>query len=301
MAKEADKIVLQTQFPDLKLLGRGKVRDIYEIEGDLLIVSTDRISAFDHILPSGIPGKGKILNQLSLFWFDLVRDIIPNHLITAETAKYPAAAKKYSELLAGRSVLVKKAKIFPVECVVRGYLAGSGWTEYQKQGTVCGIKLPPGLKQAAKLPIPIFTPSTKAASGHDENINLEQMEAVVGQAVAQQLSQASLDVYKKAADYALTKGVIIADTKFEFGLYQGKVILADEVLTPDSSRFWPQEGYQEGISPPSYDKQFVRDHLNSIGWDKEPPVPSLPEEVVAKTAEKYLQGYRAITGREPVF
>lgn len=296
MAQARDQIVLKTQFPDLKLLNRGKVRDIYEIEDKLLIVATDRISAFDHILPTGIPGKGRILTQLSLFWFDLVRDIIPNHLITAEVSRFPTQTKKYAEILEGRSILVKKAKVWPVECVVRGYLAGSGWAEYQKRGTVCGLKLPVGLEQAAKLPIPIFTPAIKAETGHDENINLEQMEAIIGQSNARQLSQASVDIYKKAADYALAKGVIIADTKFEFGLYQGKIILVDEILTPDSSRFWPQTSYREGTNPPSYDKQYVRDYLNSIGWDKEPPVPPLPEEVVAKTAEKYRQAVAQLTG-----
>lgn len=292
--------IVKTDLPGLKLLGRGKVRDIYEIGDRLLIVATDRISAFDHILPTGIPNKGKILTALSLFWFDLIKDIIPNHLISAEANEYPEPARSFAAEIRGRSMLVRRAKVFPIECVVRGYLAGSGWLEYQKQGTVCGLKLSAGLNQAAKLEQPIFTPATKATSGHDENIDLEKMEALIGRDTARRLKQASLAVYRQAADYALARGIIIADTKFEFGLCQDQVILVDEVLTPDSSRFWPVEGYQEGLSPPSFDKQYVRDYLINIKWNKEPPVPELPAEVAAKTSEKYAQAYRILTGRRAV-
>ncbi len=290
--------VVQTSFPDVTLLRRGKVRDVYSIEGDrLLIVATDRISAFDVVLPNAIPEKGRVLTALTLFWLDLVRDIIPNHLITADITRYPAPLRRYAAELEGRSMLVRRAEVVPFECVARGYLAGSGWKEYQKTGAVCGIPLPAGLREAEKLPQPIFTPATKAETGHDINVSEAEMAKSVGAELTARLRQLTLAVYTRAADYAATRGIIIADTKFEFGRAGGEIILVDEVLTPDSSRFWPSSEYTPGMSPPSFDKQYVRDYLETLTWNKQPPAPPLPPEVVRRTTEKYLEAYRLLTGK----
>ena len=292
-------VVLQTDFPDLELYASGKVRDVYRSDNEhLLFVATDRISAFDFVLATGIPNKGRVLTQLSLFWFDFLKDIVPNHLVTADVDKYPAHLSRYKDVLRGRSMLVVKADMFPVECVVRGYLSGSGWKEYQNTGAVCGIELPKGLKESDKLPEPIFTPATKATTGHDENISFHDMAKIVGPQLAEQLRDLSLRVYKKASDYARSRGIIIADTKFEFGRTESGIILADEVLTPDSSRFWPAEKYQPGKGQESFDKQYVRDYLESIHWNKQPPAPALPAEVAERTSQKYVEAYRQLTGRE---
>jgi phosphoribosylaminoimidazole-succinocarboxamide synthase len=290
--------LLQTDLGSLPLTARGKVRDIYALPNDqLLFVATDRISAFDHVLGSGIPDKGRILTQLSLFWFDFLRDTVKNHLITANTADYPSQLQSYATQLEGRSMLVKRAEMFPVECVVRGYLSGSGWKDYQQTGGVCGIKLPQGLRESDRLPEPIFTPAAKNNIGHDENISFEQMINTIGQKPAEDLRDITFAIYEKAGRYAASKGLILADTKFEFGLVNGEITLADEVLTPDSSRYWPAETYNPGGAQPSFDKQYVRDYLESIRWNKQAPAPSLPEEVVARTREKYLDAFRLITGR----
>lgn len=294
----AERVILESGLPGLKRVNRGKVRDIYETDGKLLIVATDRISAFDSILPTGIPFKGKVLTGLTLFWLEFFKGTIENHLITADVAAMGAALRGHEEELRGRSMLVRKAKVFPIECVVRGYLAGSGWASYAKDGTVCGVKLPAGLKESQKLPEPVFTPSTKAESGHDENISFEQMAKTIGRTAAETLRDKSLELYRRAADYARGKGIIICDTKFEWGEADGRIILIDEVLTPDSSRFWPLAGYAPGRSQPSFDKQYVRDWLTQSGWDREPPAPPLPEEVVRKTSEKYCQAYEILTGRK---
>lgn len=294
-----NSVLIHTELPDLHLFASGKVRDIYRVNNDrLLFVASDRISAFDYVLASGIPKKGRVLTQLSMFWFDFLKGIVPNHLITADVAQYPTELRKYSDQLSGRSMLVTRAEMFPVECVVRGYLSGSGLKEYKQTGAVCGIKLPSGLTEASKLPEPIFTPATKAVSGHDENISFEQMCRIVGEELSTRLRDLSLRVYKKAADYALERGIIIADTKFEFGNTAKGITLADEVLTPDSSRFWPAEKYSPGKSQESYDKQYVRDYLEEIRWNKQPPAPALPEAVQAKTTEKYLEAYHRLTGHE---
>ncbi len=293
-----NRILLQTDIPELTLHARGKVRDIYSLGEQLLFVATDRISAFDYVLATGIPEKGRVLTQLSLFWFDFLKDVVKNHLITANVNEYPAQLQKFADQLRGRSMLVKKAKMVEIECVARGYLSGSGWKEYQQNGSVCGIKLPAGLKDSSKLPEPIFTPATKALSGHDENISFEQMVQHTGRELAEKLRDLTLKVYQTAADYALTKGIIIADTKFEFGFTEDGLILADEVLTPDSSRFWPADKYEAGRAQASYDKQFVRDYLEQIKWNKQPPAPALPEEVARQTSEKYIQAYRTLAGRE---
>jgi len=292
------QVVLETELAGAELLVRGKVRDVYGLDGQLLIVATDRISAFDYILPTGIPDKGRVLTQLSVFWFDFLRDLTPTHFLTADADEFPSQFAAYREQLDGRSMLVKRAQMVEIECVARGYLSGSGWKEYQKQGTVCGIPLPPGLRESDKLPEPIFTPATKAQSGHDENIPFEQAVSLVGSRLANQLRDLTLKIYTTAADYALSKGIIIADTKFEFGLADGELILGDEVLTPDSSRFWPAETYQPGGPQNSYDKQYVRDYLESIRWNKQPPAPPLPPEVAARTAEKYREAYRVLTGKD---
>jgi phosphoribosylaminoimidazole-succinocarboxamide synthase len=293
-----DSVITHTEFPELELFASGKVRDIYLLDKDhLLFVATDRISAFDYVLATGIPNKGNVLNQLSLFWFDFLKDTVANHLVTADVGRYPGAAQKYSAQLRGRSMMVRRAEMFPVECVVRGYISGSAWKEYKAAGTVCGIQLPPGLKESDQLPKPIFTPSTKAVSGHDENISLEEAAKIIGQDNAEQLRDLSIAVYKKAADYARGKGIIIADTKFEFGRTDAGIILADEVLTPDSSRFWPANKYRPGQSQESFDKQYVRDYLEEIRWNKQPPAPALPTEVARKTSEKYVEAYRQLTGR----
>ncbi|WP_022855089.1 phosphoribosylaminoimidazolesuccinocarboxamide synthase [Thermodesulfobacterium thermophilum] len=289
--------VWETNLEKVPLLKRGKVRDIYDLGDKLLIVATDRISAFDVVLPTPIPYKGKILTQMSLFWFDFLKDIVDNHLITANLEEYPEVLKEYKETLAQRSMLVKKAKVLPVECIVRGYITGSAMKEYQKTGQVCGIPLPPGLKEADKLPEPIFTPSTKAEIGeHDVNITYQEMEKLVGSEVAQFLKETSLKIYKKASEYAESRGIIIADTKFEFGIYEDKIILVDEVLTPDSSRFWPKDEYQPGKTQKSFDKQFIRDWLKSISWDPQNP-PTIPEDIVLKTREKYLEALYRLTGK----
>jgi phosphoribosylaminoimidazole-succinocarboxamide synthase len=293
-----NRILLQTDFPDLNLYARGKVRDLYALDGQLLFVATDRISAFDYVLGTGIPEKGRLLTQLSLFWFDFLKNIVQNHLITANVDEYPAALKKHADALRGRSMLVKKAQMIEIECVARGYLSGSGWKEYQKTGAVCGIKLPAGLKESDKLPEPIFTPATKAVTGHDENISFEEMVKHTGRELAEQLRDLTLKIYSTAADYAAGRGIIIADTKFEFGRTEQGLMLADEVLTPDSSRFWPADKYQPGKAQESYDKQFVRDYLEAIKWNKQPPAPSLPDDVARKTSDKYIQAYRTLAGRE---
>lgn len=290
-------VLLESHLPELKPLARGKVRDIYDLGDRLLIVATDRISAFDYILPTGIPDKGRVLTQLSIFWFELLRDLVPVHFITANVDEYPDPLPRYHEQLAGRSMLVRRAEMLPVECVARGYLAGSGWKDYQATGAVCGVPLPAGLRESDKLPEPIFTPATKAQSGHDENISMEQAARLVGPELARRLRELTLRIYQTAAEYAESRGILIADTKFEFGLIDGQLVLADEVLTPDSSRFWPKESYRPGGPQPSYDKQYVRDYLESIGWNKQPPAPPLPAEVALKTAEKYKQAYYALTGK----
>ena len=285
-----------TRFSDIELFKRGKVRDVYDLKDKLLVVSTDRISCFDVVLPTGIPRKGEVLTKLSLFWFEYTKDIVPNHLITAEVNDYSVELLNYKDILKGRSMLVKKAKPVPVECIVRGYLSGSGWKEYQQSQSICGIKLPPGLKESDKLPEPIFTPSTKEDIGHDVNVSQDYVEQELGKDITSQLRELSLALYLKASAYAESRGIIIADTKFEFGLYQNKVILIDEVLTPDSSRFWPKEQYCPGVSQPSFDKQFVRDYLETLDWDKTAPGPELPEGIVLKTSEKYLQAFKMLTG-----
>jgi phosphoribosylaminoimidazole-succinocarboxamide synthase len=294
-----DSVLLQTDFPDLELYASGKVRDVYQLGNDrLLFVATDRISAFDYVLATGIPHKGRVLTQISLFWFDFLREVVPNHLITAELERYPAAVRKYDDQLRGRSMMVVRGDMVPIECVVRGYISGSAWKEYRASGKVCGISLPAGLQESERLPEPIFTPSTKAASGHDENISFEQMVTIVGPELSRQLRDLSLEIYRKAAEYACTKGIIIADTKFEFGHTPAGLTLADEVLTPDSSRFWPADSYQAGRAQESYDKQYVRDYLEQIRWNKQPPAPTLPHEVARQTSEKYLEVYRQLTERE---
>ncbi len=290
-------IVTETELTDIKRTAQGKVRDIFEVGEHLLIVATDRLSAFDVVLPDPIADKGRVLTQLSKFWFDRFRELVPNHIVETDVAKFPASLAQYREQLDGRAMLVRRAKPLPVECVVRGYLAGSGWNDYQKTGAVCGIKLPAGMKQAEKLPEPIFTPSTKATAGHDENITQEQAAALVGAEVAREIREVSLNIYLRAAEYALERGIIIADTKFEFGIYDGKLMWIDEALTPDSSRFWSVAEYKVGMSPPSFDKQFVRDYLLSIKWDKTPPAPNLPAEVVKGTSDRYREAYRLITGK----
>jgi phosphoribosylaminoimidazole-succinocarboxamide synthase len=292
------RILLQTDFPELTLHARGKVRDLYSLNGQLLFVATDRISAFDYVLATGIPEKGRVLTQLSLFWFDFLKDVVKNHLVTASVDQYPAPLKKYADDLRGRSMLVTKAQMIDIECVARGYLSGSGWKEYQKTGEVCGIKLPAGLKESDKLPEPIFTPATKALTGHDENISIEEMAKRTGKELAEKLRDLTLKIYKTAADYAAGRGIIIADTKFEFGQTSQGLILADEVLTPDSSRFWPADKYQPGKAQESFDKQFVRDYLETVKWNKQPPAPSLPEDVARKTSEKYIEAYKILAGRE---
>ena len=294
----AEKVILQTEFKDLKLFRRGKVRDVYDLGDMLLIVSTDRISCFDVVLPNGIPYKGKVLTGLSCFWFDFLKSVLPNHFITADVDQYPAELKKYQEELFGRSMLVKKSKALPVECIVRGYLSGSGWKEYQKSRSICGIKLPSGLKESSKLPEIIFTPSTKAEEGHDINVRADFVESQLGKEITDQIQNLSIAVYKKAADYGWTKGIIIADTKFEFGIHNNKVILIDEVLTPDSSRFWPRAEFEPGRPQSSFDKQFVRDYLEGLGWDKTPPAPGLPEDIISKTTQKYLEAFNKLTGKE---
>jgi phosphoribosylaminoimidazole-succinocarboxamide synthase len=291
-------VISTTEFKNLKLKGRGKVRDIYDLGDRLLIVATDRMSAFDVVMPNPIPDKGRVLTQLSKFWFDLTKEIVPNHVISTEVKDYPKACEPYQEMLKGRSMLVMKTEVLPVECVIRGYLSGSGWEEYRKTGEVCGIRLPKGLLESSKLEEPIFTPATKAEMGlHDENIPFERAEKIIGKDLARKVKSLSLAIYKKARDFAEQRGILIADTKMEFGIKDGKVILIDELLTPDSSRFWPKDEYQPGGPQKSFDKQFLRDYLLSIRWDKSPPAPQLPEEIVQKTREKYLEAYERLVGK----
>ena len=282
---------------DCKLIKKGKVRDIYQVEDNLLLVATDRISAFDYILPNPIPQKGIVLTKISTFWFDMFKDIVNNHIIETNVDNFPASLQSYKDMLWGRSILVKKSKVIPLECVVRGYLAGSGYKEYLKSRSVCGIKLPDGLQKGSKLPEPIFTPSTKAEEGHDENITEQQAIEIIGKDKLEFLKKTSVMIYKKGQEYAAKRGIILADTKFEFGVYNDEIILIDEVLTPDSSRFWPMDEYTVGQNQKSFDKQFVRDYLESIDWNKQPPVPQLPQDIITKTREKYIEAYTRLTGK----
>jgi phosphoribosylaminoimidazole-succinocarboxamide synthase len=293
---EHSPIQLKVVLPEFELLGRGKVREIYTAGDSLLIVATDRISAFDFILGSGIPEKGRVLTQMSLFWFKMMQDLVPNHLISAHPEEYLEPLRKHADSLRGRSMLVRKAQPFPVECVARGYLAGSGWKEYQQKQSICGIPLPAGLLESAKLPEPLFTPATKATSGHDENISFEQMIDLVGKGTAERLKVYTLNVYQRAVTYAAARGILIADTKLEFGLHAGEIILIDELLTPDSSRFWPAAEYTPGKAQKSFDKQFVRDYLEASRWNKQPPAPALPDWVVRATSEKYIEAFQLLTG-----
>lgn len=292
--------LLQTDLQNAApLIGRGKVRDLYAVGNDLLMVATDRISAFDHVLATGIPGKGKILTQISLFWFELLADLVPNHILTAKVDEYPAQLHPFRAQLEGRSMLVKRAAMFPIECVARGYLAGSGWKEYQASQTVCGIALPAGLLDGSKLPEPIFTPATKSMDGsHDENIGFEAAAALLGQDDAAELRRLTLAIYQKATAHAAGCGLLLADTKFEFGRIDGQIVLADEVLTPDSSRFWEASQWKPGGAQPSFDKQFVRDYLEEIRWNKQAPAPALPPAVAERTLAKYLEAFKRLTGRE---
>jgi phosphoribosylaminoimidazole-succinocarboxamide synthase len=295
--------LLETSFSDLPLHGRGKVRDIYQVGDDLLIVATDRISAFDYVLGSGIPDKGKVLTQLSAFWFERMGDLVPHHVIATDVAKMPAVLQQYRDKLKGRAMLCRRTRPVPIECVARGYLSGSGWKEYQQTGSVCGVKLPSGLRESDRLPQPIFTPATKAESGHDVNISEDEAATIVGRDLVTRLRQLTLEIYRRGCEHAESKGIIIADTKFEFGLVgtgdpARDVVLIDEVLTPDSSRFWPQDQYKPGQGQPSFDKQYVRDYLEEIRWNKQPPVPSLPDTVVQKTREKYVEAFRRLSDRD---
>jgi phosphoribosylaminoimidazole-succinocarboxamide synthase len=294
-----DPVILQTDFPDLRLLASGKVRDVYQLDDErLLFVATDRISAFDYVLATGIPHKGRVLTQISLFWFNFLSDVVPNHVIAADVDHYPPELQKYADQLRGRSMIVQRAEMFPVECVVRGYISGSAWKEYQATGKVCGIALPAGLRESDAFPEPIFTPATKAVTGHDENISFARMCEILGTETSSHLREITVRIYKKAAAYASQRGIIIADTKFEFGRTAKGITLADEVLTPDSSRFWPSAKYAPGRGQESYDKQYVRDYLEKIRWNKQPPAPALPAEVANGTSEKYLDAYFQITGRK---
>ena len=296
MPLKKQTVLLETNLPGVNLFSRGKVRDVYELGDKLLVVATDRLSAFDVVMREGIPDKGRVLTQLSCFWFNLIQDEVRHHFITADVFDYPRELRPYAGQLEGRSMMVEKARPFPIECVVRGYLVGSGWKEYRSTGSVCGIKLPGGLQEASRLQNPIFTPSTKAQIGHDENITWDATVARVGKEAAEKLRELSLYLYSKGREFAEGRGIIIADTKFEWGLKDDQVILIDEVLTPDSSRFWPLHDYAPGKAQPSFDKQFVRDYLESIHWNKQPPPPPLPDEVVEKTSEKYREAYRLLTG-----
>ena len=298
MKSTYNPIILETDLDGVERHAQGKVRDVYRVGDRLLIVATDRISAFDYILATGIPDKGRVLTQLSVFWFDFLQDVTPTHFLTATVDEYPEALQPFREQLEGRSMLVKRARMVEIECVARGYLSGSGWKEYQEHGTVCGIPLPRGLRESDRLPEPIFTPATKAQTGHDENITFERMMDLAGGPLAHRLRDLTLEIYTRAAKYAESRGIIIADTKFEFGFVGDELVLGDEVLTPDSSRFWPADTYKPGGPQHSFDKQFVRDYLESIHWNKQPPAPALPEEVAAKTGEKYRQAYSVLTGRQ---
>jgi phosphoribosylaminoimidazole-succinocarboxamide synthase len=291
-------ILTQTDLSDIKFHSRGKVRDIYDLGDALLFIATDRLSAFDVVLPTAIPDKGRVLTRMSLFWFEMFRDLIPNHVITERVEDYPAQVQPFREQIAGRSLLVRRAEVFPVECVVRGYLAGSGWKDYKRTGSVCGIRLAGGLRESDRLSEPIFTPSTKAATGHDENISEADAASIVGAEVISRLHELSVSIYERAAEYAAGRGIIICDTKFEFGRIDGEIAIVDELLTPDSSRFWPAASYEAGHPQPSFDKQYVRDYLEQIGWNKKPPAPELPEEVVAATSAKYVEAFRLLTGQD---
>jgi phosphoribosylaminoimidazole-succinocarboxamide synthase len=293
--------LLETRLSGVAPHRQGKVRDIFDLGESLLMVATDRISAFDYVLGSGIPDKGKVLTQLSAFWFEKTADIVPNHLLTTDVSRYPAEMRPHADVLAGRSMLVRKTHPVPIECVARGYLSGSGWKEYQAGGAVCGIALPPGLRESDRLPEPIFTPATKATTGHDVNVSEAEAGRLIGESLIQRLRALTLQLYQFGAVHAESRGIILADTKFEFGLIDGhEIILIDEVLTPDSSRYWPKDQYAPGGPQPSFDKQYVRDHLEQIGWNKQPPVPSLPEDVVMRTRQKYIEAYRRLTGKELV-
>jgi phosphoribosylaminoimidazole-succinocarboxamide synthase len=298
VADKTSSAVFHTEIPGVTLKARGKVRDIYDLGDQLAFVATDRLSAFDHVLPNPIPDKGKVLCQLSEFWFERFASIVPNHVVTTDVDAFPESLRSQADQLAGRTTLVRKLEMLPVECVARGYLSGSGWKEYGKKGTVCDIELPAGLEESSRLPDPIFTPSTKAHDGHDENIPFEECERLLGAELAAKLREVTLALYAAGSEYARTRGIIIADTKFEFGLDGDRLVLADEALTPDSSRFWPADRYAPGQGQPSFDKQFVRDYLEKIGWDKEPPIPELPEFVVEGTRERYLEAFRILTGRD---
>lgn len=295
-SSKPDQAVLEVNIKEIPLFKKGKVREVYDLGDRLLLVASDRISAYDVVLPEGIPDKGAVLTGLSCFWFERMKSVVPHHVISSDVNELPRELAPYFPLLRGRSLIVRKTKPLPVECVVRGYLAGSGWKEYQKSRSVCGVPLPGGLKESSKLHEPVFTPATKAESGHDENISEAEMKNIIGEEAGEQVKKISIEIYKQAAGYALQKGIIIADTKFEFGYDGDQIILIDEALTPDSSRFWPVDKYKEGESPFSYDKQYVRDYLESIRWNKTPPAPSLPEEVIRKTQEKYLEAYQQLTG-----
>ncbi len=296
-------LLLKSELPGVEPFARGKVRDLYALGDRLLIVASDRISAFDVVLPSGIPDKGRVLTQLSVFWFEFLRDLVPTHFLTATVDEFPQAARRHRAQLDGRAMLVRRAQVVPIECVVRGYLAGSGWKEYRQTGRICGVQLPAGLRESEQLPEPIFTPATKATSGHDQNISFDQMAQQVGGALAEELRSLALGIFRKAADYARSRGLLLADTKFEFGHEVGpegsqRLLLVDEVLTPDSSRFWAADGYQPGRSQPPFDKQLVRDYLEKSGWNKQPPAPSLPSDIIEATRERYREAYRRLTGRE---
>lgn len=296
---KTDPPLLELEIPELKLFRRGKVRDVYEVdERQLLFVASDRISAFDCVLAQGIPFKGKVLNQLSVFWFGKLREIVRDHFLTDRIQEYPAVLQDYHDRLEGRSMLVRRTRPLPIECVVRGYLAGSGWKEYRQSGSVCGLQLPKGLQESSRLPAPIFTPSTKAETGHDENISFEIATEMIGRELAEEIRDLSLALYTRAANYAAGRGIIICDTKFEFGVDEQGVRLIDEVLTPDSSRFWPADQYRPGRPQPSFDKQYVRDYLETLDWNKQPPAPPLPGDVVTATARRYLEAYRQLTGHE---
>lgn len=298
MSTQAASVLIETNISECRLLARGKVRDVYDLGDKLLFVATDRISAFDVILPTPIPRKGEVLTQLSIFWFDFLKDVIPTHFITANLDEYPPELQAHRDQLDRRSMIVRKLDMFPIECVARGYLSGSGWKEYQKTGKVCGIELPAGLRESAFLPGPIYTPATKAVTGHDENISFEESARIIGQELAGKLRDLTLDIYSRAQQHALACGLVLADTKFEFGRLNGEIVLADEVLTPDSSRYWPFELYQAGRPQQSFDKQFVRDYLETLNWDKTPPGPELPAEIAQKTSEKYLEAYYTLTGHD---
>ena len=294
----SDNTLLQLDLPGVPKVRSGKVREMFDLGDRLLMVASDRISAYDVVMPNGIPRKGEVLTMFSHFWFNRVADLVPNHLLAKADEPLPEAVQSHADQIGRRAMVVKKAQPLAIECVVRGYLAGSGWKEYQKQGTVCGVSLPEGLENSSQLPDPIFTPATKAEEGHDENINFDEAVNIVGKNIAEQARELSIELYKRGRDHAAEKGIIIADTKFEFGIFEGELILIDEVLTPDSSRFWPADLYGPGKSQPSFDKQFVRDYLETLDWDKTPPGPELPAEIVQKTSEKYIEAYTRVTGLE---